>query len=42
MSGRHVYLQTRVKTLGGWRDDPKLLKRLGYGVPTRKGKDTQG
>lgn len=42
MSGRHVYLQTRVKTLGGWRDDPKMLKRLGYGVPTRKGKGRQG
>lgn len=42
MSGRHVYLQTRVKTLGGWRDDPKLLKRLGYSVPTRKGKGRQG
>ncbi|HLC04377.1 MAG TPA: GTPase Era [Anaerolineales bacterium] len=39
MSGRHVYLQTRVKTLAGWRDDPKLLKRLGYNVPTRQKKD---
>lgn len=38
MSGRHVYLRTRVKTLSGWRNDPKLLKRLGYSVPTRQEK----
>jgi GTP-binding protein Era len=41
MSGRHVYLQTRVKTLVGWRDDPKLLKRLGYSLPGRRKKDRQ-
>jgi GTP-binding protein Era len=39
MSGRHVYLQTRVKTLAGWRDDPKMLKRLGYSAPTRGARD---
>jgi GTP-binding protein Era len=39
MSGRHVYLQTRVKTLAGWRDDPKLLKRLGYSVSAQPAKD---
>jgi GTP-binding protein Era len=38
MSGRHVYLQTRVKTLVGWRDDPKQLKRLGYSLPSRREK----
>lgn len=41
MSGRHVYLKTRVKTLTGWRDDPKLLKHLGYGLPGSRQKDRQ-
>ncbi len=41
MSGRHVYLQTRVKTLVGWRDDLKQLKRLGYSVPSRREKGRQ-
>jgi GTP-binding protein Era len=30
MSGRRVYLQLKVKVLPGWRDDERLLQRLGY------------
>ncbi len=30
MSGRKVYLETRVKVMPGWRNDKKALKRLGY------------
>ena len=35
MSGRRVYLRTRVKTLPGWRNDPRLLTQLGYSIPAR-------
>lgn len=34
MSGRRVYLETRVKVLPGWRNDRKALKRLGYKLKT--------
>lgn len=30
MSGRKVYLETRVKVLPGWRDNPDELERLGF------------
>jgi GTP-binding protein Era len=30
MSGRKVYLDLRVKTLPGWRDDEEALRRMGY------------
>lgn len=31
MSGRKIYLDLRIKVWPGWRDDPKALRRLGYG-----------
>jgi GTP-binding protein Era len=30
MSGRKVYLETRVKVFQGWRDDEQALRQLGY------------
>jgi GTP-binding protein Era len=32
MSGRKVYLKLNVKVLPGWRNDPKIIKRLGFGI----------
>lgn len=32
MSGRKVYLKLHVKVQPGWRNDLKILKRLGFGV----------
>ena len=32
MSGRRIYLETRVKVMKGWRNDEKALKRLGYRI----------
>jgi GTP-binding protein Era len=36
MSGRKVYLDLRVKVLPGWRNDMKVLKRLGFVRTQRK------
>jgi GTP-binding protein Era len=30
MSGRNIYLETRVKVLPGWRDNPEELERMGF------------
>ncbi len=31
MGGRKVFLELRVKVSKDWRDDPYMLKQLGYG-----------
>lgn len=42
MSGRKVYLELRVKVNKNWRNDPFVLKLLGYVTDTRKKKVTNG
>jgi GTP-binding protein Era len=36
LTGRKVYLELRVKVSKNWRDDPEMLRRLGY-IRTRSG-----
>ncbi len=36
LTGRHVYLDLRVRVLRNWRKDPGRLKVLGYTVPPRR------
>jgi len=42
MSGRKVYLELRVKVNKNWRNDPFVLKLLGYVTDIRKKKATNG
>ena len=38
MSGRKVFLELRVKVLKEWRKDEQAMRRLGYSIKKKKGK----
>jgi GTP-binding protein Era len=38
MTGRKIYLELRVKVQKNWRDDPQMLKVLGYTLKEEKHK----
>ena len=36
MTGKKIYLELRVKVQKNWRDDPQMLKVLGYTLKEEK------